>query len=91
MHANPIRVGLVFGLFLAVYHACWSALVFTGFAQRFLDFIFWAHFIAPIYRVEPFELARAGILIGVVFGVGLAFGIVAALIWNALHPRANQT
>lgn len=88
MHTNPVRVGLVFGLFLALYHACWSALVFTGVAQKFLDFIFWAHFITPVYHVEPFEFVRAGILLGVTFGVGFAFGAVASLIWNALHARA---
>jgi len=88
MHTNPIRVGLVFGLVLAVYHACWSALVLTGVAQKFLDFIFWAHFITPVYHVEPFEIVRACVLLGVTFGVGFVFGIVASLIWNGLHARA---
>lgn len=87
MQTNPIRVGLVFGLVLAAYHACWSALVLTGVAQKFLDFIFWAHFITPVYHVEPFETVRAGVLLGVTFGVGFVFGIVASLIWNALQAK----
>jgi hypothetical protein len=87
MKTNPVRAGVVLGLLLAVYHACWSALVFTGVAQKFLDFIFWAHFIVPVYRVEPFEFARALVLLAVTFAFGFAIGLVGALIWNAFRAR----
>ena len=60
---NPYRVGLWFGIFLALWHTCWSVLVATGFAQALMDFVFWAHFISPVYHVEPFEISRAGILV----------------------------
>jgi hypothetical protein len=85
MRANPLKVAIVFGLFLGLWHACWAALVAIGIAQRLLDFVFWMHFIAPPYHVEPFALARAGILVAVTFGVGLLGGFIGALIWNALH------
>ena len=82
MKTNPLHVGLVAGLVLAVWHACWSGLVATGFAQKALDFVFWAHFITPAYKVEAFDPTRAGILVATVFAAGLALGTVAGAIWN---------
>jgi hypothetical protein len=83
--ANPLKTGLVFGVFIALMHAGWSAIVAVGLAQKLVDFIFWAHFISPPFHIEAFDPARAAILIGVTFGVGLIAGIVAALIWNLFH------
>lgn len=83
--ANPVRVGFVFGLFLALFHTGWSALVAFGWAQRFMDFIFWLHFIQPVYRIEPFDIARACILVAFTFIVGFVVGTVGSVIWNALH------
>ena len=82
---NPFKLGLVFAIFLALFHACWAALVATGFAQKLIDFVLWIHFIAPVYRVEPFEPVRAAILVGVTAGVGLVGGIVGGAIWNAFR------
>ena len=82
---NPIRVGLVFGIFVGLAHAGWSVLVAIGLAQKLVDFIFWAHFITPAWHIEAFDLARAGILVGVTFSVALIGGIVGGTIWNVLH------
>lgn len=82
---NPIRVGIVFGVFFALWHACWSALVATGLAQKVIDFVFWMHFIVPPYRIEAFDPMRAGILIGVTFVFGLVLGSVVGSIWNFFH------
>jgi len=87
---NPYRVGLWFGIFLALWHTCWSALVATGYAQALMDFVFWAHFISPVYHVEPFEISRAGILVAFVFFVGLIAGTIGAYIWNAFHTRETN-
>ena len=87
---NPLRTGLVFGIFLALYHACWAALVAAGFAQALIDFVFWAHFITPPYHIEAFDLARAGILIGLTFAVGLVGGFVGALLWNAFRGVRSE-
>jgi len=82
MAVSPIRVGLVFGLFLALFHAGWAALVAAGVAQPLMDFVFWAHFITPPYHIEPFALARALVLIGYVFCVGVALGATGSWLWN---------
>lgn len=82
MKISPIRTGAVFGLFLALFHAAWAGLVAAGVAQKFMDFIFWAHFIAPPYQIQPFEITRAAILVGITFLSGLIFGVVGASFWN---------
>lgn len=86
---NPLKVGLVFALFLALWHAFWAALVATGMAQTLLDFIFWIHFINPPYHVDAFDPGRAGILIGITAAIGMIGGSIAALLWNVLH-RAKR-
>jgi hypothetical protein len=90
MRIDPVRTGLASGLFLAVFHAGWAFLVALGWAQKLMDFIFWAHFITPPYQIEPFEVVRAAILIGVVFLAGAFMGWVAALLWNGLTQPPSQ-
>jgi hypothetical protein len=85
MSVSPVRVGLVIGLLIALWHAAWSVLVFAGLAQKLLDFIFWAHFLTPAFHVEGFEPIRAAILIGVTFAVGFVVGFIGAVIWNFSH------
>ena len=82
---NPVRVGFVFGLLLALGHIGWSFLVAVGWAQKFIDFVFWIHFMQPVLLIEPFDIARACILVAVTFIVGFVVGTVAGVIWNALH------
>lgn len=82
---HPVRIGFVFGLLLALFHAGWSALVASGYAQKFLDFVFWLHFIRPPYQIEAFDWARAALLVAFTFIVGFVIGTVAGAIWNALH------
>jgi len=87
---NPIKVGLVFAVVMALWHTTWSILVLLGQAQPLIDFVFWMHFITPPYRVEPFDLNRALVLVGVTFGIGLAVGVIGGVIWNVLHPRSPR-
>jgi hypothetical protein len=79
------KAGLVLGVIFGGWHLCWSLLVALRWAQPVVDFVFWIHFIKPIYVVEPFEVGRAVILIAVTAAVGFVIGSVFALVWNALH------
>lgn len=90
MRMDPLRTGLIFGLFLALFHAAWAVLVMLGWAQSFLNFVFWVHFIAPPYRVEAFEAGRAAILVGFVFATGAVMGWAIALLWNNAGRRSTQ-
>jgi hypothetical protein len=58
--------------------------VAIGWAQPLLDFIFWAHFITPPYRIEAFDLLRPLILIAITFAAGLGFGLLGGWLWNRL-------
>jgi hypothetical protein len=70
---------------LGGWHVCWSMLVILGWAQSFIDFIFWAHMIKPIYVVQAFNPAAAGTLIVVTAAMGYVFGYIGALAWNKMH------
>jgi len=89
MQIEPLRAGLIAGLFLAVIHAAWALLVMVGWAQWLMNFVFWAHFITPVYHIESFEAGRAATLIGIVFVAGAAMGWVAALLWNNIGRRSS--
>ena len=89
MQTNPFRLGMVFGSVLALFHAFWAALVAAGIAQAILDFVFWAHFINPPYRVVAFDWSRAMVLVGFTFAVGLVSGAVGGLLWNRF-ARSGQ-
>lgn len=79
------RAGAVLGSVVGGWHLCWSALVAAGVAQTVIDFVFWMHFIKPIYVIEPFEPVRAVILIVVTALFGFVAGSAFAIIWNASH------
>jgi hypothetical protein len=67
---NIGKAGLVLGAVIGGWHLCGSALVALQWAQPVIDFVFWMHFIKPIYVIEPFEILRAAILFIVTAGVG---------------------
>ena len=79
------KAGIVLGAVIGGWHVIWSMLVAIGWAQPVIDFVFWMHFIKPIYVIEPFEIERAAILLIVTTVVGVLVGSTFASIWNALH------
>jgi hypothetical protein len=84
-HISPAKAGLTLGAVLGGWHLTWSVLVALGLAQSVADFIFWMHFIKPVYVIENFDIARAGILVVVTALVGFVLGAVFAWVWNAAH------
>ena len=82
---NINKTGLVFGLFLGAWHFLWSLLVAMQWAQPVIDFIFWIHFIRPVYVVEAFDFTRAIGLVLVTSVVGYAIGICLGVLWNRFH------
>ena len=82
---NVQHAGVVTGLVLGGWHVLWSAIVASGWAQSLVDFVFWMHFIKPVYVVEQFEPMRALILIAVTALIGYVIGSVFAFVWNHFH------
>jgi hypothetical protein len=82
---SPVRAGLVLGVVFGLWHLCWSLLVAIGWAQPFIDFVFWMHFIKPVYVVQAFNEITAAILIVVTTLLGFVIGLVFAVLWNWIH------
>lgn len=79
------RTGLVLGLVLGAMHLAWALLVAAGVAQMATDFVFWLHFIRPVYVIEAFDPLRAVGLVLLTAACGYCIGAGFALLWNRLH------
>ena len=84
---NVLKTGVALGIVFGVWHLCWSVLVALNLAQPFIDFVFWMHFIKPVYVIEPFEPLRAAVLLLITSCIGFSFGVLFSLTWNIFHNR----
>lgn len=91
IYLNPFKTGLVLAMVTGGFHLCWSMLVALGWAQPVIDFVFWAHFIKPVYVIEPFQFARAIALLVLTASTGFILGLVFGWVWNALYRSAKQS
>ncbi|MGE4063226.1 MAG: hypothetical protein AB7E79_07635 [Rhodospirillaceae bacterium] len=82
---NAKKTGFAVGFVLGGWHLAWSILVAAGIAQPILNFLFWIHFITPVYTVERFQADRALILVAVALTLGYVSGAIFAGLWNRLH------
>ncbi len=85
MTIHPYRAALIVAILLGGWHLVWSILVAVGWAQPLIDFIFWIHFIRPVYVIERFNIGIALLLIAVTAGIGYAIGWIFAVLWNKLQ------
>jgi len=85
MVMRPWRTGLVFAALLGLWHAAWAILVAIGAAQPLADFILRIHFIDLPFKIAPFDLATAALLVAVTGAIGWVGGVVLAVLWNRLH------
>ena len=84
-HIKPSTAGLVLGTLFAIVHVVWSVLVWVGWAQMILDFVFLMHMVTPILTVEDFSLSRALMLVVIAACIGYVIGGIFAVLWNKMH------
>lgn len=82
---NAHKVGLTTGLFLALVHISWAALVAAGLASQLISWILKLHFLIDHYTVQPFDATTAALLVGVAFVAGYVFGFIFASLWNLIN------
>lgn len=82
---HPIKAAATLAVLVGGWHLCWSILVALGWAQTLINFIFWIHFIQPIYVIQPFNLGLAAGLVALTSLLAFVIGLVFATIWNRLH------
>ncbi len=82
---SKLKLGIVFGSLLGLWHMAWAVLVATGFAQWLMDWVFRLHFIQPPYVVTSFRLGYAIGLIVVTSTLGFMIGCVGGALWNWVH------
>lgn len=73
------------GLFVSLMHAVWMLMIYLGVAQVYMNWIFGLHLLTNPFRVMPFNMGTAFMLIVVTFVVGYLMGWVFVFIWNRLH------
>jgi len=80
-------LGLALGSLLAICHAAWAGVVFFGWAQPLLDFVFRIHMMSQPFTVTGFNLGSAVTL--VVFNglTGYVAGWFIGFMMNASRPR----
>lgn len=88
IHAHSL--GLVFGVFLALWHTLWALLVWIGAAQWLLDFVFRLHMITPPYKVMTFSFGTAFALVLITASIGYVTGFAIGVIWNRCAGRTAR-
>ena len=79
---NKNKLGLVIGIFLAIFHLIWVIAVAAGIAKPFLDWVLSLHLITLSYSLLSFSFASAGLLLVIAFVAGYVWGWIFAAVWN---------
>ncbi|HOX29706.1 MAG TPA: hypothetical protein P5080_00275 [Candidatus Paceibacterota bacterium] len=79
---NKEKTAMSVGEFCAAVNAVWAVLVWIGWGQPLLNFVFNLHFAKPYFTVGPFNLITGIILIIVAGLAGYALGWLFAWFWN---------
>ncbi len=83
------KIGMAFGIFLAVFHAAWALMVavIPETLQSGLNWIFRMHFLEPVWILTQFNFSYAILLVVFTFIVGYILGWVFAWAHNLSHKK----
>jgi len=82
---NKNKAGLVTGGFLGLWHVIWSMFAALGWLQALTHFVLRLHFVDISYKIMPFSIRKAVVLVAVASLAGYVLGYVVASIWNRVH------
>jgi hypothetical protein len=77
-----IHNGIVGGLCLSSLHLIWIILIFLGWAQPLMDFVFKLHMLNSPFQVQHFNLVLAAGLLILTFTVGAFGGLIFSFFSN---------
>jgi hypothetical protein len=83
--AGTGSAGFALGSLLGGLHLLWVLLVATGWAQPLMDYIFWLHYIRPVYVIEALDPLRGAGLVLLTTTIGYVVGCAFAFLWNHYH------
>lgn len=83
----PHTLGLALGGLFGLFHASWALLVALGVAQPLIDWILRMHMIEPFYRILPFNLITAILLVVMTSLVGYVVGWVGGTLWVVVEKQ----
>lgn len=88
---NPIDAGLIGTLSILFIYLVWIILVFTNLAKPAMDYLFWIHFIKPIFEIESFNIYTSINLLLIVACIGFVVGYFIASVFNFLSSNCVDT
>lgn len=88
MNVNTNKLGLVFAVLGGGVHVVWSLVVFLGFGQPLLNFIFWAHMVSVPFHVGVFSITASLSLIAITAALGYLVGCIVGVVWNKVYSAA---
>jgi len=82
---NRHKVGLTLGVFAGLMHLIWEVLIYTGNAQRLMDFKLGMHSLNNPFIVGAFDMTTAVLMVLLAVVGGYVVGSVFATIFNKIH------
>jgi len=82
---NRNKTGLALGSLTGLGHLVWGVVVYLGWGQSLINFIFTLHSLSVPVTVANFDLMRSVWLVVVTAVIGYVLGFVFATIWNKVH------
>lgn len=88
---DAIDTGMIGSIIMLSIHLFWCTLVYFGAAQTVIDYLFWIHFIKPVYQIETFDIFIAIYLLITVSCIGFLAGYIFGKVFNFFATDKEMT
>ncbi len=87
MKLNTEKTALVLGVFFTGIHFIWLLIVWFGWGQALIDWIFNVNLMSVPVKILPLSFAGGFWLLATSFIFGYVFGYLFAWVWNWLYKQ----